>query len=111
MEHISDTLLLKPLPRRQDNPWLRRALVLATVVVLADALFGERGVAELLRARQDYAAARAELVALQQKNAGLREQARRLWDDPSAVEAVAREELGLIRPGEVLFVVKPARNR
>ena len=32
--------------------------------------------------------------------------ARRLREDPSAIEEQARRELGLIKPGEVLFIVK-----
>jgi cell division protein FtsB len=30
-----------------------------------------------------------------------------LQSDPTMIEAVAREELGLIRPGELLFVMAP----
>jgi cell division protein FtsB len=36
----------------------------------------------------------------------LREEARRLREDPTAVEEIARRELGLIKPGERLFIVK-----
>ena len=112
MTHASDTLLVKPLPRtrRQYGVWIRRAVLLATLVVLVDAVFGDRGLAETWRARRIYAGAAAELADLQKANAGLREQTRRLTEDPAAIEDVARKELGLIRPGEVLFVVKPSRS-
>ena len=40
------------------------------------------------------------------ENAKLRETARRLKDDPSAIEEIARRELGLIKPGERVFIVK-----
>ncbi|MGH9219038.1 MAG: FtsB family cell division protein, partial [Vicinamibacterales bacterium] len=40
------------------------------------------------------------------ENAQLREAARRLREDPAAIEEAARRELGLIKPGEVLFIVK-----
>lgn len=95
-----------PLVRRRDSPWLRRAIVFVTCVLLADALFGDRGLAQTFRARRDYEQAASTLSSLRHENAVLREQARRLQDDPSAIEAVARQELGLIRPGEVLVVVK-----
>ena len=36
----------------------------------------------------------------------MREEARRLREDPSAIEELARQELGLIKPGEKLFIVK-----
>lgn len=104
----SDTLRNPP-RRRHDSPWLRRVLMLATVVVLVDAVFGGRGLAETLKARRVHAEARAELLTLQHANAGLREQARRLSEDPEAIEDVARKELGLIRHGEVLFVVRTVR--
>jgi cell division protein FtsB len=112
MTHASDTLLVKPLPRtrRRYGVWIRRAVLLATLVVLVDAVFGDRGLAETRRARRIYAEAAAELSDLQEANAGLREQTRRLTEDPAAIEDVARKELGLIRPGEVLFVVKPSRS-
>jgi cell division protein FtsB len=95
--------------RRRSNPWIRRALVFATCVLLLDALFGERGLAETGRARQDYGAAAADLRRVRQENAGLREQIRRLQHDPAAIEAIARRDLGLIKPGEVLVVVRDSR--
>jgi cell division protein FtsB len=85
---------------------LRASMVFVTCVVFADAMVGERGLAQRSRARQDFAASEDALRDLQIKNAGLREQVRRLKSDPATIEAVAREELGLIRPGELLFVVK-----
>lgn len=40
------------------------------------------------------------------ENAGLREQARRLHEDPAMIERIARQDLGLVRPGEILVVLK-----
>jgi cell division protein FtsB len=45
------------------------------------------------------------ISALRVENARLRENARRLREDPSAIEALARRELGLMRRGEILFVI------
>ena len=98
------------LPRkRRDNPWLRRAVMFVTCVLLADALFGDWGLAQTLRARRDYDQAAWKLAVLRQENAALRDEARRLQDDPGTIESAAREELGLIRPGEILVVVKTLR--
>jgi cell division protein FtsB len=93
-------------PRRRDNPWLRRGLIFLTCVVLADALFGDRGLARMLRVRRDYRQAAGALADLKNENAALREKMRRLNEDPDAIEAIAREDLGLIRPGEILVVIK-----
>lgn len=88
---------------------LNGLLVFATVVLLVDALVGENGLVKRVRARRQYAAEAAELSRLRHDNARLREQVRRLNDDPSAIESIAREELGLIRPGELLFIVRDAQ--
>jgi cell division protein FtsB len=81
-------------------------LAFVTVVLLIDALVGERGLMERMRAGQQYQEAEAELERLRLENARLREDARRLTDDPSAIESLARKDLGLLRPGEVLFIIK-----
>ena len=95
--------------RRRESPWMRRALVFATCVVLADALIGDRGLLQTRRARRDYQQATETVRRLQDENVALRETSRRLFEDPRTIEAVARQELGLIRPDEILFVVKTLR--
>jgi cell division protein FtsB len=90
----------------RSNPWARRILVFASCVVLLDALFGDKGLAQMLRARQDLRRAAASLDRLRQDNAAMREQALRLRRDPASIEAVARRDLGLIRPGEILILLK-----
>ena len=60
----------------------------------------------LLEARREYSALERSLGRARADNAELREMARRLREDPAAIEEQARRELGLIKPGEVLFIVK-----
>jgi cell division protein FtsB len=81
-------------------------LVFVTVVLVVDALVGEKGLMESMRARRQYREVAASLEAIRHENARLREEVRRLQEDPAAIEGVAREELGLIRPGEVVFIIK-----
>ncbi len=51
----------------------------------------------------------AERIAdLRAENDALREKARRLREDLTFIEEVARRELGLIRPGERVFIIHPA---
>jgi cell division protein FtsB len=101
------------LPRAASPLW-RRALnyllIFATVVLVVDALVGERGLVASRRARQQSDELTGQLERLQRENARLRETARRLKEDPGAIESVARETLGLIRPGEVLVVVKDVKG-
>ena len=81
-------------------------LVFVTLVLVADAVVGEKGLIESMRARRQYREVAASLESLRRENGRLREHVRRLRDDPGAIESLAREQLGLIRPGEVLFIIK-----
>jgi cell division protein FtsB len=76
-------------------------------VLAVNALIGERGLSETLRARREFNATVAELSRLQYENAALADVIRRLRHDAPTIEGVARAELGLIKPGEVLVVVRP----
>lgn len=87
-------------------------LAFVTAVLLMDALIGDRGLMERLRAGRQYQEAETALERLRLENARLREEARRLKEDPGAIESLARKDLGLLRPGEVLFIIrdiKPSR--
>lgn len=78
---------------------------LASAIVV-DALVGDRGLVAMLRARHEYDELTASVARQRVENARLRETVRRLHEDPSAVEEIARRELGLIKPGERVFIVK-----
>ena len=75
-------------------------------VLVIDALVGEKGLLAMIEARQQYRQLEQALSAVRAENARLREEARRLREDPRAIEDIARRELGLIKPGEKLFIVK-----
>jgi cell division protein FtsB len=78
------------------------------VVLVMDALVGDKGLMETMRARRQYTEVAASLGTLRQDNTRLRDEIRRLKSDPATIESIARGDLGLMRPGEVLFVVKDA---
>lgn len=81
-------------------------LVFVACVILVDALVGDRGLLASIRARREYDELAATIARERTENAQLREEARRLKEDPSAIEEIARRELGLIKPGEKVFIVK-----
>ena len=96
----------KPTLARRGSKLIRHGLVFFTFVIVVDAIAGEKGLLALLEARKEYAALERSLERARAENADLREQARRLREDPSAVEDQARRELGLIKPGELVFFIK-----
>ena len=81
-------------------------VLFVAAVIVVDGLVGDRGLLAMLRARHEYDQLAGSIARQRAENARLREQARRLREDPSAIEEIARRELGLIRPGERVFIVK-----
>lgn len=98
-----------PVPRRQSRSFWGHAVLFVASVLLVNALVGDRGLMQTIRARRANAAAAGDLQRLKQENARLREQARRLRNDPRTIESVARGELGLVRPGEILVTLKDVK--
>lgn len=90
---------------------VRYVLFAITVVLFIDAVVGEKGLLALLQARREFAAVERALQQSRDDNAALREAGRRLREDPAAIEAVARRDLGLIKPGEKVFIVKDLAPR
>jgi cell division protein FtsB len=108
-----------PLRRRKTpevaaSPWRTRllnyVLGFVAVVLVVDALVGDRGLVDTLRARRQHDTIAAALAKKRQENARLRDDIRRLKEDPGAIESLAREQLGLIREGEVLFIVRDTQS-
>jgi cell division protein FtsB len=85
---------------------LNYALGFITVVLVVDALVGDKGLMDTMRARRQYAGLAVSLAQKRQENARLRDEIRRLREDPATIETLARDELGLMRDGEVLFILK-----
>ena len=88
---------------------LQYLLVFVSCVLVVDAVVGEKGFIAMMKARQQYRALEQSLGQARAENAQLREEARRLREDPVAIEEIARRELGLIKPGEKLFIIKDVR--
>ena len=88
----------------------QRALLVTIAVFVSfmviDAFVGERGLAALVRTRQQYKELAMEVALKQAENGRLRERNRRLRvPDPAAIQEIARREYGLVRPGERLFII------
>jgi cell division protein FtsB len=84
----------------------RLLLTVGIVVACLIALVGLPGFSSLVETRDKVRSLRAETAKVRQQNDVLRAKARSLREDPAAIEDVARRELGLARPGEVVFIIK-----
>jgi cell division protein FtsB len=92
----------------------RKALSLALFLILAasllNALFSDRGFLEMLEARQQLLNLEHEIEGIEVRNQHLLEEIRALKSSPLAVERLAREQLGLARPGEVILLIRGQRK-
>jgi cell division protein FtsB len=81
------------------------ALVTLAVLLLV-IILGDNGVVELDRLRETRRTLIEENAALTRENLHLYRTIDRLQNDPTFVENVARRELGMIRPDELIFQFK-----
>jgi len=92
--------------RTPDRSWFRPRLVVVAILLLllvAASLMGERGLLRLYQMHRFRAALTREVEQLSAANAALAEDVRALRTDPGRIEAIAREELGLVKPGEIVY--------
>ena len=82
-------------------PWWAVVLVF---VFLALALFGERGVLQVLEASRHRDTLQGEILALETKNNLLKQEIQALRSDKKYIEDIARQELGMMGDNEVIFV-------
>jgi cell division protein FtsB len=83
-------------------------LLIVGCLLFLDALVGEKGFVENLKARQQFEALERSLDRLKGDNAQLQKEVELLRKDPSTIEDIARRELGMMKPGEKLFIIKDA---
>jgi len=85
-------------------------LLVVGLVVLLDALFGERGLVEGFRSDQEVQAATASLARMRAESARLKEENQRLRDeDPATIEDAARRDHGMIKRGEKVFTIRDVK--
>jgi cell division protein FtsB len=82
-------------------------LVAALGLLLLQDIFGTHGVLAMHRSQQQAAEIQREIDRLDAENRKLQDRVRSLKNDPSTIERIAREEMGLARPGEYIFKLPP----
>jgi cell division protein FtsB len=84
------------------------ALLVAIGVLLVNSLVGENGYLATLRAKQEEAVLLSAVARVRIENQRLKAERALLETDPEAVKDAARRELGVIYPGETVFIVQDA---
>lgn len=102
-------LFITPEKRRRAKRYLWiSACGLALLVLVVHEIAGENGYLARRQRRVQIETLRQEIEKLQQDNLRLNQQIKALRSDPHAIEELAREQLRLARPGEVIVTLPPA---
>ena len=103
----ADTRLGGLIPRLRGRA-VQYLLVFLGSVLVVDALVGDKGVLQMLKKRQEMRVLDQAVAAARARNAQMRAEIDRINTDPAALEEIARRDLGLIKPGEKLFIIRDA---
>jgi cell division protein FtsB len=71
-------------------------------------VFGAHGYLAMRRSEKQIEQLRGEIDRLNRENQDLSQNVSALKSDPRAIEKIAREEMGLARPGEMIFKMPAA---
>ena len=77
---------------------------LLTVAMLLLAVFNDKGALQVHAQSRRLAALESEVIKMDAENKQLTEEIQALRTDPNTIEKLAREELKLVKPGEVVLV-------
>ena len=88
---------------RSSHRWVIYAFSSLLVALALFTAFGERGVFHLWRLWGEKKQLEERNFLVQKENEALRERVYRIRHDDLYLEKIAREELGLARPGEIIY--------
>lgn len=125
--HATDARLVAPLPtdarpagenhgRKKQDPELERrkrirrgvALFVLAMIFMAGtaaALFGERGYRDVRRSGKELDKLQRDVDEELTRLLELKSEVKRLQKDPTAIERIAREQLGFSKKGEIQFLL------
>ena len=78
-------------------------------LLLVQDVFGTHGVLAMRRSQREAGEIRKEIEKLNDENRQLQDRVKDLKSDPQAIEEIARKEMGLAKPGELIFKL-PAKT-
>jgi cell division protein FtsL len=73
-------------------------------------IFGAHGLMAMRRSKIELQAIQAHIDQLDKENRDLQQRIQNLKSDPSAIEKIARDRMGLARPGELIFRLPDAKG-
>jgi cell division protein FtsL len=92
------------------RPYGRGLLGLLVLVMVVHDVFGTHGFLAMRRTQNEIRKVKADLDLLSKENAALAQEVKDLNSDPRLIEKIARDDLGLARPGEIIIRIPQEQN-
>ena len=95
-------------PKQATRVTIRAVVLLSgvlTIVFLVSFAFSEEGISELRNAQMRVDVLQNEIAVLEAENAKLEAEIESLQKSSFAVERIAREDLGMSKPGEIVYML------
>ena len=83
----------------------RAALGICIFGLFLHDIFGTHGYLAMRRTKQEIQRVQGEIERLNKENTELSQEVKALKSDPHKIESIARDELGLAKPGEVIIKI------
>ncbi len=101
LKKMDATEKVQPLLRQYG----RVLLGLLVLVLVVHDIFGTHGFLAMRRTQREIKKVTSELDQLNKENLQLAQEVKELKTDPHKIEKIARDELGLAKPGEVIIKI------
>jgi len=88
----------------------RSILVLCVFALFLHDIFGTHGYLAMRRTKLDIERLQSDINRLAKENAELSDEVKSLKTDPHKIESIARDELGLAKPNEVIIKIPQSRQ-
>ncbi len=87
-----------------------RLLVLLLLLLAVLSFWGDRGLIHLYQLHRTKAELQAEIHRLREAVEALNQEVQAFKTQPGRLEEIAREDLGLVKPGEIVYQLSPTRE-
>jgi cell division protein FtsB len=77
------------------------------LLLVVQDVFGTHGVLAMRRSKREAADIQKEINRLESENCSMEQGVENLKSDPQTIERIARDEMGLAKPGEYIFKLPP----
>jgi len=89
----------------------RAILVLCVFALFIHDIFGTHGFLAMRRTKLEIERVQKDINRLAKENAELSDEVKSLRTDPHKIESIARDELGLAKPGDVIIKIPQAQQQ